>query len=145
MAGSGVPAGPEGFTRLPAVSSATDAKTQIERAISNFMDEVPALRPLKLVFGLELRGRGDVQQFRVELPGPKIVKDSAPDAKVRVEMARAFFNEMAKDAKLADWQDAFRYGQAKATGVPQILQLVAHVAELQEERNRLRRAKPQPK
>jgi hypothetical protein len=122
------------------VSSATDAKSQIEGAIARFMDEVPALKPLKLVFGLELRGRGDVQQFRVELPGPKITKDSAPDAKVRVEMARAFFNEMAKDAKIPDWQDAFRYGQAKATGVPQILQLVAHVVELQEERNRLRRA-----
>ena len=132
---------PKRSTRLTPVSSPTDAKTQIETAIARFVEEVPALKPLKLIFAIELRGRGDVQQFRVELPGPKITKDSAPDAKVRVEMARAFFNEMAKDARIADWQDAFRYGQAKAHGVPQILQLVAHVVELQEERNRLRRAK----
>lgn len=123
------------------MSSATDTKDQIERTINRFLDEVPALKPLKLVVGLDLRGRGDVQQYRIELPGPAITKDSAHDAKVRVEMARAFFNEMSKDAKVADWHEAFHYGQAKATGVPQYLKLIAQVVERQEERNRTRRAR----
>src|SRR3954447_9666842 len=49
------------------------ASTQdlIRTAIERFQAEVPALAQLKLVFELELRGRGDVQMFRVEVPGPK--------------------------------------------------------------------------
>ena len=124
------------------MSSVSDTKAQIEGAITHFLAEVPALAPLKLIVGLDLRGRGDTQQYRIELPGPKITKDVGTDAKVRLEMARAFFNEMAKDAKVADWREAFHYGQAKATGVPQILKLIVHVVEKQEERTRLRRAKP---
>jgi hypothetical protein len=123
--------------------SGEDAKALIERAVAHFLDEVPALVPLKLVVGLELRGRGDVQQYRIELPGPKITKDIAADARVRLAMPRAFFNEMAKDAKVADWREAFHYGQAKATGVPQILKLIEHVVERQEERARTRKARPQ--
>ncbi|MEA2144778.1 MAG: hypothetical protein QOG59_365, partial [Solirubrobacteraceae bacterium] len=46
------------------------------------------------MFGLELRGRGDVQLYRVELPGPKVTKDIASDAKVRLEVQRARFNEL---------------------------------------------------
>jgi hypothetical protein len=113
----------------------------IEGAVRRFIDEVPALETLKLVVGLELRGRGDVQQYRVELPGPVVTKDVAADAKVRVEVPRAFFNEMAKDARAADWREAFTYGQAKATGVEQILRLIAHVVERHEERARTRKAK----
>ena len=124
------------------MSSATDTKELIEGVIERFLEDVPALKPLKLVVGLELRGRGDTQLYRVELPGPKITKDIAADAKVRVEMARAFFNEMAKDAKVPDWQEAFHYGQAKASGVEQYLRLIRQVVEKQEERNRTRRAKP---
>ncbi len=124
------------------MSSVSETKAQIEGTITRFIAEVPALAPLKLVVGLDLRGRGDTQQYRIELPGPKITKDMGGDAKVRVEMARAFFNEMAKDAKVADWREAFHYGQAKATGTPQILKLIAHVVERQEERTRLRRARP---
>jgi len=123
--------------------SGEDAKGLIERAIAHFLEEVPALAPLKLVVGLELRGRGDVQQYRIEMPGPKITKDIAADARVRITMPRAFFNEMAKDAKVADWREAFHYGQAKATGVPQILKLIEHVVERQEERARTRKARPQ--
>ena len=121
--------------------SSEDAKTLIETAISRFLKEVPALAPLKLVFAVELRGRGDVQMYRVELPGPKITKGIAEDARVRVEMPRAFFNVMAKEARLADWREAFTYGQAKATGVDQIMKLIVHVVEKQEERQRTRRAR----
>jgi hypothetical protein len=125
------------------VTAANDTKEQIARAIAQVIEEVPALAPLKLVFSLELRGRGDVQQYRVELPGPKITKEPATDARVNVDMRREFFNVMAAEgARVADWREAFHYGQAKATGVPQILKLVERVVSLQEERTRLRRAKP---
>jgi hypothetical protein len=125
------------------VSASGDTKEQIARAIDNVLEEVPALKPLKLVFSLELRGRGDVQQYRIELPGVKITKEVAADARVNVDMRREFFNVMADEgARVADWREAFHYGQAKATGVAQILKLIERVVTLQEERARLRRAKP---
>ena len=121
-----------------------DAKTLIEKAIKRFLEDVPALAPLKLIFAVELRGRGDVQLYRVELAGHgemTIAKGIAEDARVRVEMPRSFFNVMAKEAHIADWREAFTYGQAKATGVDQILKLIVHVVEKQEERQRTRRAR----
>ncbi|MDP2709716.1 MAG: hypothetical protein Q8O56_00735 [Solirubrobacteraceae bacterium] len=120
---------------------AEDAKTLIETAVTRFIEEVPALAPLKLVFAVELRGRGDVQMYRVELPGPTVAKGIAEDARVRVEMPRSFFNIMAKEGNVADWREAFTYGQAKATGVGEIMKLIVHVVEKQEERQRTRRAR----
>jgi hypothetical protein len=123
------------------VSATTDVKGQIEDALNKIAEEVPALAPLKLVFSVVLRGRGDTQQYRVELPARKITKEIATDARVTVEMPRAFFNVMvAEGAKIADWREAFQYGQAKATGVSQILKLVERVVDMQEERSRTRRA-----
>ena len=121
----------------------SDAIPLLEQAVTRFLDEVPALKPMKLVAALDLRGRGDTQQFRIELPGPKVTRQVAADAKVRMEMRREFFNEMAKDAKVADWREAFQYGQAKASGPTQILQLVERVIDKQEERNRLHKSKRQ--
>lgn len=121
-----------------------DAKTLIEIAIRRFIEEVPALAPLKLIFAVELRGRGDVQMYRVELRGNDdfdVTKGIGEDARVRVEMPRSFFNVMAKEAHIADWREAFTYGQAKATGVDQIKKLIVHVVEKQEERQRTRRAR----
>ena len=124
------------------MSATTDAKALIEQALAGILEEVPALAPLKLVFAVVLRGRGDVQQFRVELPQRKITKEVAVDARATVEMPRAFFNVMVGEgAKIADWREAFQYGQAKATGVPPILKLIERVVEMQEERTRARRAK----
>ena len=123
------------------MSGQAETKELIEGAVTRFLDEVTALQPLKLVVGLDLRGRGDIQQYRIELPGPKVTKGDATDAKVRIEVPRAFFNEMAKDGKAADWREAFVYGQAKATGVSQILKLIEHVVDKHEERARLRRAR----
>ena len=107
----------------------------------NFLAEVPALQPLRLVIGLELRGRGDVQLYRVELPGPRVSKDIASDAKVRLEVTRSHFNELAADGRVKQWRAAFEHGDAKATGVDQILRLIAQVVEKQEERSRTRRAR----
>jgi len=113
----------------------------IEGAVKRLLAEVPALQPLKLVIGLDLRARGDTQQYRIELPGQKVTKDIATDARVRIEVHRSFFNELAKDGRVADWREAFTYGQAKATGPTQILQLIERVVDKQEERARTKRAR----
>src|SRR5580700_6618422 len=115
---------------------ADDAKALIEAATRRFIGEVPALEPIKLVVGVELRGRGDVQQFRLEMPGVKVTKGPAADARLRVDMRREFFNVMAKEGKVPDWIEAFTYGQAKATGPDQILKLIVNVVERQQERQR---------
>jgi len=119
-----------------------DAKTLIEQAVRSFLEEVPALKPMTLVVGVDLHGRGDTQQFRVELPEVAVSKDIAADARVRLDMRRDFFNLMVEHgAKVADWREAFEHGRAKATGVDRYLKLIVNVVERQEERNRTRRAR----
>jgi hypothetical protein len=108
--------------------------------VRRFLDEVPALAPLKLVAALELRGRGDVQQYRVELPGPKVTKAIASDAKVTLSIPRSHFNELATKGHVRDWRAAFEHGDAKATGIEQVLRLIVNVVERQEERARTRKA-----
>jgi len=120
---------------------ASDTKTLIETGVKRFLDEVPALQNLKLVLGLELRGRGDVQLYRVQLPGPSVTKDIASDARVRLIVPRSHFNELASEGKVRHWREAFETGHAKAEGSPEILKLIANVVERQEERSRTRRAR----
>jgi hypothetical protein len=120
---------------------ADDAKTLIELAIRRFIAEVPSLAPVKLVVGIELRGRGDVQQFRLEMPSVKVTRGPAADARVRVDMRREFFNVMAREAKVPDWIEAFTYGQAKASGPDQIMKLIVNVVERQVERERTPKAR----
>jgi hypothetical protein len=121
---------------------AEDAKTLIERAVRSFLEEVPALKPLQLVVGVDLRGRGDTQQFRLQMPEVDVRKDIAADARVRVTMRREFFNAMVENgARVPDWREAFIHGQAKASGVDQYLRLIVNVVERQEERNRTRKAR----
>ena len=116
-----------------------DTKALIEEAIANFQREVPALTRLKLVVELELRGRGDIQLFRVEVPGPRITKDIASDAKVRLSVPRSHFNELAKEGSIRHWREAFESGHVRATGPPEILRLIGSVVEKQEERTRSRK------
>jgi hypothetical protein len=118
---------------------AEDAKALIELATRRFIAEVPALEPIKLVVGIELKGRGDVQHFRLEMPGLKVTKGPAADARVRVDMRREFFNVMAREAKVPDWVEAFTYGQAKASGPDQFIRLIVNVVERQQERERTRK------
>jgi len=121
---------------------ASDAPKLIASAVRGLLEEVPALKPLKLIVGVDLHGRGDTQQFRLVLPDLTVTKDIAADARVRVEMRREFFNAMVEnDAKVADWEQALAEGRAKATGVDQYLRLIASVVERQQERNRTRRAR----
>jgi hypothetical protein len=116
-----------------------DTRALIGEAVSRFQREVPALERLKLVVELELRGRGDIQLFRVEVPGPKITKDIAADAKVRLSVPRADFNVLAKEGTIRQWREALETGHVKATGPPEILRLIQSVVERQEERARSRK------
>jgi hypothetical protein len=119
-----------------------DAKTMIEGAARFFLEEVPALKPLKLIVGIDLIGRGDLQQFRLVMPDVEVTKDIGADARVRIEMRREFFNAMVENkARVADWREAFTYGQAKVTGVKQYIDLIVNVVEKAEERARTRKAR----
>ena len=131
----------EATTRLSLLASPSDTKALIETAVTRFLDEVPALKPLKLVAGLELRARGGAQLYRVELPGPKVTKDIAADAKVRIELPRSQFNTLATKGHVRDWREAFARGEAKATGIDQVMKLIVSVVERQEERSRTRKAR----
>ena len=119
--------------------STAETKALIEEGITRFQKQVPALERLKLVMELELRGRGDIQLFRVEVPGPKVTRDIASDAKVRLSIPRSSFNELAREGTLRHWRDAFESGTVKATGPVEILRLIQSVVEKQEERTRTRK------
>ena len=96
--------------------SATETKALIARAVERLQQELPALKQLKLVVKLELRARGgDAPIWRLEVPGPKIDRDPAGDARVQVSVARSDFNELATEGQLRDWVGAYERGYVHAT------------------------------
>ena len=111
--------------------STTDTRHLIEQAVERFYEQVPALRNLALVMRLELMTRGDVPTWRVEVPGPKVSKDPAADARLHVEVQRQDFNKLAVDGTLRDWQKAYEQGHVNVTGEPAIVKLLANVVERQ--------------
>jgi SCP-2 sterol transfer family protein len=112
----------------------------ITTAIERFQAELPALAKLKLVFELELRGRGDVQMFRVELPGPKVSKSaSTEDARVTLTIPRSDFNQLATEGHVSDYRQAYENGHIRATGDPNIQKLIAQVIQRHEERGRTKK------
>ncbi len=117
-----------------------DAKALIEQAARRFVGEVPSLAQLKMVFEVQLKGRGDVQHFRLQMPTVEVSKGAAADAQIRIDMRREFFNVMAAEGKVPDWIEAFTYGKAHATGPEQFLRLIATVVDRHQERQNLRRA-----
>jgi hypothetical protein len=117
--------------------SSAGTKDLIERAVQRFGDEVPPLKQLRLVLRLELRARGDdAPVWRVEVPGPKISKDPAGDARVDVSLARSHFNELAKDGRLKDWTDAYDHGHLRVSGDPAVVKLIGNVIDRQRVRAR---------
>jgi hypothetical protein len=120
---------------------AEDAKTLIEQAARRFVEEVPALATLNLIVGVELRGRGDTQHFRLQCPALEVSKGLATDSRISVEMRREQFNVLAKEGKVPDWVEAFTYGMAKATGPSQYLRLISTVVEKQREREQTKTAR----
>ena len=112
----------------------------IRTAVERFQAEVPALQNLKLVFGLQLKAKHDIQLYRVELPGPKISKELAQDERVLVQVDRPQFNELAENGTVKSYRKAYETGHIKATGDSNVKKLIAQVVERQEERARLKKA-----
>lgn len=113
----------------------------IRTAIERFQGEVPALGKLKLVFGLELKGRGDIQLYRVEVPGPTISKDLAQDERVLVQIDRPQFNQLAERGTVGSYRKAYETGHIKVVGDGNVKKLIAQVIERQEQRARLRKVR----
>lgn len=113
----------------------------ITQAVAGIQEEVPALANLKIVIGLELRGRGDIQLYRIELPGPKVSKGYAEDERLHVSIPRSHFNELAADGKIGHWHEAFDQGHVRVEGDQKIQQLVGQVILKREARSQLRKAR----
>ena len=111
--------------------STGDTKALIEEAVRRFEAEVPALRQLKLVARLELRARGDAPVWRVEVPGPRVAKEPAGDARLDISVSRSHFNELAREGRLRHWVDAYEHGHVKVSGDSAVVKLLASVIERQ--------------
>lgn len=112
--------------------SATETKALIAQAVERLQSEVPALAQLKLVMKLELRARGpDAPIWRVEVPGPRVDRDPAGDARVEISVARSDFNELAREGSLRDWVAAHERGQVSVSGDPAVGRLLGRVIERQ--------------
>jgi hypothetical protein len=111
--------------------SSSDTRTQIAQAVERFGEEVPSLKQLKLVIRLELRARGDIPTWRVEVPGPKISKDPAGDARLDISISHTDFNELVKDGRLRNWVRAYEHGHVNVSGEPAVVKLVGNVIERQ--------------
>jgi hypothetical protein len=109
-------------------------------AVRNLEREVPALARLKIVVRLELRGRGDVQVFRVRLPAPEVSKGEPDDARLDVAMPRSVFNRLAEKGRVADWREAYDHGEVRVGGDPEVRKLIGTVIERHLARSQLRKA-----
>ena len=122
------------------MSSASITHDLIEIAYKRFMEELPALEKLKLVARLELRGRGDVQVFRISAPGPEITKGEPEDSRIEISVPRADFNDLA-DASLEHWHTAYEHGVVRVGGDPAVIRLLGGVIAKHEARTKLKRVR----
>jgi hypothetical protein len=111
--------------------SSGDTRVLIEQAIERLQEELPALKQLKLVIRLELRSHGDVPIWRVEVPGPKIAKEPAGDARIDVSVSRSHFNELAAEGHLKHWVDAYENGHVRVSGDGAVTKLIGNVIQRQ--------------
>jgi hypothetical protein len=117
------------------------AQDLISTAYRKLILELPALDKLKLVVRVELRGRGDVQIYRVRTPGPEITKDDPDDARVELTIPRADFNELAEKGGLADWREALEHGHLNVSGDPDVLKLLGTVIDKHMSRDQFKRVR----
>jgi hypothetical protein len=113
----------------------------VRQAVERLQSEVPALGKLKLVIGLELRGRGDIQHFRVAIPGPEISKSFGEDERLHVSIPRSHFNELAADGRVKHWHEAYDQGHIKVEGDSNVQKLLGKVISQAEQRSQLRKAR----
>lgn len=106
-----------------------DSRTAVETALKQLLEHVPALKPLKLIAAAEVQGGRDVQLIRVEMPGPKVTKALAPDARVTLTIRRDLLNEMIELDDLQAWIRAWDHGKFRVSGVQEYLKLIGQVIE----------------
>jgi hypothetical protein len=112
--------------------STGDTRSLIRQAVGGLQEEVPALKQVKLVIRLELRARGgDVPIWRVEVPGPKIDRNPAGDARLDISVARSHFNELAADGRLRHWAEAYEHGHVRVSGDAAVTKLLGNVIQRQ--------------
>jgi hypothetical protein len=111
--------------------SSGDTRALIVSAVEGVVREVPALARLTLVARVELRAHGGDPIWRVEVPGPKVTRDPAGDARIDVSIGRPEFNELATDGRLRDWVDAYERGHVRVSGDPGVVKLLGNVIERQ--------------
>jgi hypothetical protein len=117
--------------------STAATKALIGQAVTRLQADLPALRQLNLVVRLELPARGgDAPIWRVEVPGPKVTKDAAGDARMDVTVIRSRFNDLAAEGHLRDWVEAYDRGHVRVTGDQAVTRLLASVIERQLSRAR---------
>ena len=112
----------------------------IEIAYRRFIEQLPALEKLKLVARLELRGRGDIQVYRVSAPGPEITKGEPEDSRIDLSIPRADFNDLA-DADLEHWHTAYEHGIVRIGGDPGVIRLLGGVIAKHESRTKFKKVK----
>ena len=98
-------------------------------AVQRLQGQLPALANLKLVFSLELTsgglmGPGKSENFRIEVPGPKVTEGEVDDARITLSMPEPMFKLLAEEGDLADWKDAFYYGHLKVGGDARVKRLI---------------------
>jgi hypothetical protein len=116
---------------------AEGTKELIELGAMRFLEEVPALKQLKLVIKLELPARGgDAPIWRVEIPGPTIDRNAAGDARLQVSIPRSHFNALAEDGRLKQWVEAYEHGHVRVSGDGSVVKLLGNVIQRQHSRAR---------
>jgi hypothetical protein len=118
---------------------AEGTKELIELGAKRFLEEVPALKQLRLVVRLDLRARRDSQTWRVVLPEIEVARDPASDPKITVLAPRSHFNELARDGRLQHWRDAYQNGYVRVAGQDEIIKLVGRVIERHEAREKIKK------
>jgi hypothetical protein len=117
------------------------AQDLIAQAYLRLIAEVPPLDRLKVVLRLELRGRGDVQVFRVRIPGPEITKGEPEDARLDAAIVRSDFNELAANGGVKEWREAIETGRVRLSGDREMERLIATVIERHQGRGQRRRVR----
>ena len=73
----------------------------------------------------------------MEVPGPRVDRDPAGDARLDVSVARPRFNELAREGRLRDWAQAYDHGHVRVSGDPAVVKLLANVIQRQLARARV--------
>lgn len=103
-----------------------DSRTVTERTLRNLLEQVPALKPLKVVAQVEVHARGDVQLIRVVMPDVEVTKAIANDARLTLQIRRETLNEM-EEGDLSTWVRAYEHGRFRVAGIDEYRKLIGTV------------------